>query len=98
MEAYNMVMQRPNLVVAQSFGSRAEAELAKTALESAGIDAIIQADSVGGMREHMAWSGEGFQILVREDDVTEARAVLTPPADSSASGAEESSDSDKTDE
>jgi hypothetical protein len=91
-------MHHPNLVVVQSYGSSAEAELAKTALDSAGIDAIIQADRVGGMREHIAWSGEGFQILVREEDATEAHGVLTPPAGASANEADESSDRNETDQ
>jgi len=51
-------------------------ELAKTTLQSAGIPAMVQADTVGGMRDHVAWSGEGFQILVREDDAPTAREVL----------------------
>ena len=52
--------------------------MAKGALEDAGIPAMIQADTVGGMREHLAWAGAGFQILVREEDATLARDVLTP--------------------
>ena len=71
-------MQDIHLVVVQSFASRPGAELAKGALEAAGIPAMIQSDSVGGMREHLAWSGAGFKILVREEDATEARDVLTP--------------------
>ena len=87
-------MEHPKLVVVQSYGTRPEAELAKTALESAGIDAMIQADSVGGMREHMAWSAEGFQVLVREDDATEARGVLTPPAVAPTNEADETPNAD----
>ena len=74
-------MQHPKLVVVQSYGSRAEADLARGALEDASIEAMIQADTAGGMREHLAWSGAGFQILVREEDATLARDVLTPPAE-----------------
>jgi hypothetical protein len=37
------------------------------------------------MREHLAWSGAGFQILVREEDATVARDMLTPPAESDLS-------------
>ena len=69
-------MQDIKLVVVRSCGSRAEAELAKGALEEAGIEAIIQADTAGGMREHLAWSGAGFKILVREDEAIAARDVL----------------------
>jgi len=71
-------MQHPNLVVIRSYGSQPEADLAKSALESAGIDAMVQADTAGGMREHLAWSGSGFKILVREEDEPAARDVLTP--------------------
>jgi len=74
-------MQQVKLVVVQSYGSRPEADLAKGALEDAGIQAMIQADTAGGMREHLAWSGAGFQILVREEDAKAARDVLTPPAE-----------------
>src|SRR6266480_1885232 len=55
--AYDVTMQHTKLVVVQSHGSRAEADLAKGALEDAGIQAMIQADTAGGMREHLAWSG-----------------------------------------
>jgi len=79
--AYDITMQHTKLVVVQSYGSRAEADLAKGALEDAGIQAMIQADTAGGMREHLAWSGAGFKILVREEEATEARDVLTPPAE-----------------
>ncbi len=79
--AYDVTMQYTKLVVVQSYGSRAEADLAKGALEDAGIQAMIQADTAGGMREHLAWSGAGFQILVREEEATEARDVLIPPAE-----------------
>jgi len=79
--AYDVTMQHTKLVVVQSHGSRAEADLAKGALEDAGIQAMIQADTAGGMREHLAWSGAGFQILVREEDATLARDVLAPSAE-----------------
>jgi hypothetical protein len=74
-------MHDAKLIVVQSYGSRPEADLAKGALEDAGIHAMIQADTAGGMREHLAWSGAGFKILVREEDEAAARDVLTPPAD-----------------
>ena len=72
-------MQDVKLIVVETYGSRPEADLAKGALEAAGIRAMIQADTAGGMREHLAWSGAGFRILVREEDATAAREVLTPP-------------------
>jgi hypothetical protein len=74
-------MEQIKLVVVQEYGSRIEVEVAMSELEAAGIPATIQADTAGGMREHLAWSGAGFKILVREEDATEARDVLTPPTD-----------------
>jgi len=73
-------MADSELVVVHAFGSRPEADMAVSALDAAGIDAIIQADSGGGMRPHLAWAGVGFQILVREADLTEARDILDLPA------------------
>jgi hypothetical protein len=74
-------MQGANLVVIQEYGSRVEADLAKCTLEDAGIEAMSQADTAGGMREHLAWSGAGFKILVREEDAAVARELLTKPAE-----------------
>jgi len=82
-------MQDIKLIVVQTYGSRPEADLAKGALEDAGIRAMIQADTAGGMREHLAWSGAGFRVLVREEDATVARDVLTPSVQS-----DESADAD----
>jgi len=75
-------MDHSKLVVVDRFASQVEADLAKSALESAGVDAMIQADRAGGMRDHLAWSGLGFKVLVREEDADSARDVLTPPRDS----------------
>jgi Putative prokaryotic signal transducing protein len=74
-------MQGANLVVIQEYGSRVEADLAKCMLEDAGIEAMSQADTAGGMREHLAWSGAGFKILVREEDAAVARELLARPAE-----------------
>jgi hypothetical protein len=70
-----------SLVVVETFGNEMEADIAKGALEAAGIDAIIQADSAGGLRPHLAWSGSGYKILVREEDAASARAVLEPESE-----------------
>ena len=63
-------------MIVKAFGNREEAEVAKGALESAGIDAMTQADTAGRMREHLAWSGAGFQVWVREEDLEDARKLL----------------------
>jgi hypothetical protein len=71
-------MTDTDLVVVLAFSTLSEAEMAKSALESAEIDAIIQGDSVGGMRPHMAWSTGGFKLLVRAEDEPAAQQVLEP--------------------
>jgi hypothetical protein len=72
-------MDTSKLVVAHIYPSRPDADLAVGELESVGIPAMVQADTAGGMREHLAWSGAGFKILVREEDLVAARDLLTPP-------------------
>jgi F420-dependent methylenetetrahydromethanopterin dehydrogenase len=94
-QAYNTTVQDAKLIVVESRGSHPEAELVKGALEEAGIPAIIQGDTAGGMREHLAWSGAGFKILVREDDVTAARDLLTSlPKGDESSDADSETDGD----
>jgi len=72
-------MSQSNLVIVQSYGTEGEAEIAKGLLETSGIDAMIQADTAGRMREHLAWSGLGHRVLVREEDAAEARSILCLP-------------------
>ena len=72
-------MSEAELVVVHSFGSQPEADLAKSALEAAGIDALIKEDSAGGMRPSLAWAA-GYEVFVRVEDVEAARDVLDLPA------------------
>jgi len=72
-------MSQSNLVVVDSYATEGEAEVAKGVLESSGIDAMIQADTAGRMREHLAWSGLGHRVLVREEDAAVARSLLALP-------------------
>ena len=72
-------MANHELILVQTCATRSEAEFAKGLLESARIDATIQSDTAGGMREHLAWSGSGFRVLVREEDADSAREILRVP-------------------
>jgi len=47
-------MENDKLALVAAYGSRAEALLAKSARESAGIRAMVEADSAGRMRKHLA--------------------------------------------
>jgi len=72
-------MPEAKLVVVQAFNKEWEAEMAKSALKAAGIDAMIRADSVGGTRPHVAWASGGFELLVFEENAAAARGVLEAP-------------------
>lgn len=72
-------MSETDLVVVQTFGNREEADVAVSALDAAGIDSIVRADTGGEMYRAMAWAGEGFQLLVRRSDAEPARAILEEP-------------------
>lgn len=69
-------MRDDDLVVVHTFSNQFEADMAISALEAAEIDAIIQADTAGGMRPHIAWASGGFKVLVREEDALEAKEIL----------------------
>jgi hypothetical protein len=73
-------MADAELVVVHTFGDLAGADLAKSALDAAGIDAMVRGDSGGGMRPSLAWAGAGFEVLVRAEDLPAARDVLELPA------------------
>ena len=64
-----------SLISVGSFSNHIEADLARSALEAAGIDAMIVADDAGGQRPHMAFS-QGVVVMVRPEDESAARDVL----------------------
>jgi Putative prokaryotic signal transducing protein len=78
-KGYTERMSQSDLVVVQSCATEGEAEIAKGVLQSSGIDVMIQADTAGRMREHLAWSGLGHRVLVREEDAVAARSLLAVP-------------------
>lgn len=73
-------MREDDLVVVHTFSNQFEADIAMSALEAAEIDAMVQADTAGGMRPHIAWASGGFRVLVREEDADAAREVLEQPS------------------
>jgi hypothetical protein len=79
-----MAMSHPTLVVVHTFLSDLEAQLAHSALEGAGIEATIRRDNCGGLEPPLTMV-RGVDLLVREDQAEEARAILeTPPVESAA--------------
>jgi hypothetical protein len=72
-------MTDANLVVIRTFLNRIEAELAHSALEAAGIESLVAADDVGGIRPSL-WMG-GVRLLVRATDAEEAEKILNQSKD-----------------
>jgi glutathione peroxidase len=66
------------LTPVRTFVNGAEADLARSALEAAGIHAVVRRDDCGGVRPSL-WL-LGIQLLVRPADVAAADAVLNTPA------------------
>jgi hypothetical protein len=71
------MMNATDLVVARTFLSAIEAELALSALRAAGIPAMMRRDDCGGIRPSLWLSG--VAILVRACDVVAATNVLEAP-------------------
>ena len=67
------------LVTIATFISGPEADVARTALEAAGIEAFVRHDDCGGTRPSL-WLG-GIQLLVRRDAAAEAAAILRERAE-----------------
>ncbi|HET9263525.1 MAG TPA: DUF2007 domain-containing protein [Vicinamibacterales bacterium] len=67
-----------DLVVVRSYLNHFTADVARTALEAAGIDTMIRSDDCGGLRPHL-WLG-GIQLLVRAEDRHRANEVLNEHA------------------
>jgi hypothetical protein len=63
------------LVTIRSFDSEVEAELAKTKLESEGIESFLSRDDCGGLRPAMTFTN-GVKLIVRADRATRAEEIL----------------------
>jgi putative signal transducing protein len=72
-------MSDSDLVIVRTFLNPFDAELAKSALEAAEIQSMIQADDAGGNATGLWMSG--VELLVRAEDAARADEVLrTKPA------------------
>lgn len=67
-------MSDTELAVIRTFLNTFDADMAKSALESAGIDSLVRGDDCGGMRPHL-WM-HGVDLLVRSEDVERANELL----------------------
>jgi glutathione peroxidase len=71
-------MSIDQLTPVRTYVNGAEADLARSALEAAGIHAVVRRDDCGGVRPSL-WL-LGIQLLVHPDDLAAADAVLNTPA------------------
>lgn len=67
-------MDDSKLIVVAEFPNRIDAEIAQSALESAGIESFVSADDAGGLRPNLWLSG--VRLVVREDAAADARNLL----------------------
>ena len=65
----------PQLVVVRTFPSHVDADLARTALEAAGIESMVESDDQGGQSPGLAFT-RGIALLVRSEDVEDAEEIL----------------------
>ena len=68
--------ENTELIVVGDYQDKLEAELARGALQAAGIDSMISADDAGGTEPGL-WMG-GVRLLVRAEDAKRAAQVLSP--------------------
>ena len=67
-------MTDPNIIVFRTFLNHFEADVAKMALEAAGIECFVRSDDCGGMRPHF-WMA-GVELLIHREDAERAEEVL----------------------
>ena len=65
----------PELVVLRTFSTVTEADLAKSALDSVGIDSMVRSDNEGGQSPGLAFT-RGVELLVRAEDAAAAKDML----------------------
>jgi hypothetical protein len=72
-------MADSNLIVVHTFTSRPEADMAKSALDAAGIEAMVLADDAGGTQPGL-WEGRGVAVVVNRENEQAAREILDSEA------------------
>jgi hypothetical protein len=72
-------MSDQELVVVATFISRPQADVAKSALEAAGIEAMVVGDDAGGVQPGL-WEGRGVAVVVNREDQRAAHEILETKA------------------
>ncbi|UCD36755.1 MAG: DUF2007 domain-containing protein [Fidelibacterota bacterium] len=61
----------------QTYYSRSAAEMDAAYLQSQGIEALVQADDLGGMVPGIAFGEQGVRLLIPKDQAEEALKLLS---------------------
>ena len=64
------------LVVVRTFNDQFAANVAKSALDAAGIDSLVRSDDAGGQYTSVLAFTKGVEIVVRAEDAQRAEEVL----------------------
>ena len=67
-------MNESEFVVFRTFLNHFDADVAKMALDAAGIESFVRSDDCGGMRPHL-WMG-GVELVLHVEDARRAEEVL----------------------
>ncbi|UCG43976.1 MAG: DUF2007 domain-containing protein [candidate division WOR-3 bacterium] len=65
-----------DLVCIRTYSFRPEAELARSVLESRGIESVLMADDAHGVRPMVGLATGGVRLCVRREETEKAIAVL----------------------
>ena len=65
----------------QRFSSRVDAEVAASMLKARGIDARVVNDDTGGMHPNLAFGHGGSEVVVPDEQLEEATALLDEASD-----------------
>src|SRR5262245_63502441 len=68
-------IDHPQLVVVRTYPTHVDADLARTALEAAGIESMVESDDQGGQYPGLAFI-RGIALLVRTEDVQAADEII----------------------
>jgi len=66
-----------DIVVVKTFGSRTDAEIAKSALAAGGIESYLDADDAGGMYPFpMSPKTNGVKLFIKKSDEAKAKKIV----------------------
>lgn len=79
-------MPDADLVPIATFGTLSEAEVARSILESEGIEGVLQDEPLASLMPPVAFANGGLTLKVAAEDAERAREALSVPDDADADG------------